>query len=186
MSWLITLVLFWAIGSWVAKGLDLNRDRTRKRHAAHLGNIQSVKGNIYAIAWQECENIQNEFRTEYPVIPPEETFLRYYAKVYGRSIQQDAVIRALSDLRGRGQDVLRAGDRYGVEPTIVHPSAPYDPIKEAEGVRGLLYPLYGPFNMSQAAKVTDERAIFIAKQIWHKERIGTNITQWDDTTRWHC
>lgn len=183
MAWLFTLALFWAVGSLIARGIDRSNEYSRQQKAAHHGKIQSIKSNIYAIAWSECETIQREFRDMCPRLPPNETHLSYYAKRYGHSMQQEAIIRALTDLRNRGQDVLRAGGGYGAEPTIIPSYSKYDPREEAEGVRGLLTPIYGPFNMAQAAKATDERAISITKPIWNKERIGTNIVKWDDTTK---
>lgn len=169
MAWLITLALFWALISLYAKGTDKANDYVRKKKAENAGRIQSIRGNIYAIAWQECENIQIEFKKTHPVIPDGETVLTYYAKSHNAtSIQHEAVCRALSDLRSRGQDVLKSNGGYWDTPIIVSANAQYDIEAEAEGVRSLLYPLFGPFNTSQAAHVTDERAQAIFKKIWNK------------------
>lgn len=50
--------------------------------------------------------------------------------------------------------------------------------EEAENVRGALPPIYGPFDVSFAAHVTDERAQGIFKRVWNKEITGTNIVRW--------
>lgn len=184
MAWLITLALFWALISLHAKGTDKANDHVRKKKAENAGRIQSIRGNIYTIAWQECENIQIEFKKTNPVVPDGETVLTYYAKLHNAtSMQHEAVCRALADLRNRGQDVLKAGSCYGDTPIIIPANKLYDIEAEAEGVRGLLYPLFGPFNTSQAAHVTDERAQVIFKRIWNGEALGTNIVKWTKDTR---
>lgn len=79
----------------------------------------------------------------------------------------------------KGKDVLRV---QNTNVQIVHSNDPYDVNTEAEGVRGVLDPIYGPFSMPCACKVDDEKAIAIAKPIWDREVIGTNIVKWDRQT----
>lgn len=185
MAWLIALALFWGIGLLVAKGIDQRSEYSRKQKAAHAGQIQAVKGNIYAIAWKECMDIQYQFYKDHPDAPSGSEFLPYYAAVRKRedgmsiSIQQQSVINALIDLRKSGHEVIQVRNDKA---EIVPPYREYQILDEAEAVRGVLPPIYGPFDFQFASKVTDERAQAIFKKVWNREVLGTNIFKWDKHT----
>lgn len=186
MAWIITLALFWAVGSCIAKSIDKSNDKKYKAKQECAAQLSSVLGNIYAIAWKECMDIQFQFLKENPTIPTGETVISYYAKVrkiqdhQSISLQQQSVINALVDLRKHGREVVRV--RNG-KPEVVPPYREYYIREEAESVRSVLPPIYGPFDVSFAAHVTDERAQAIFKKIWNKEVSGTNIVQWTKETR---
>lgn len=186
MAWFITLALFWAIGSWIAKGVDKSNAKNYQVKREQEDHLKAVLGNIYTIAWKECMDIQWEFYQTEPDIPSGESFLSYYIKVRclrdGKnvSLQQQSVINALIDLRKAGQEVVCV--RNG-EPQIVSPYRDYYIGEEAEEVRGILPPIYGPFNIAFASKCTDQRAQGIFKKIWNREVLGTNIVKWDAQTK---
>lgn len=186
MAWLITLALFWAVGSCIANGIDKSNDKKYKAKQECEAQLSSVLGNIYAIAWKECMDIQFQFLKENPKIPAGETVPSYYAKVrkirdhQNVSLQQQSVINALIDLRKHGHEVVRV---LNGEAEVIPPYREYYIREEAESVRGVLPPIYGPFDVSFAAHVTDERAQAIFKKIWNKEVLGTNIVQWTKETR---
>lgn len=179
MAWLITLALFLCIGGWVCGIIDKANYRSYERLQVSSNQIQAVKGNIYAIAWQHCLDLQVEYLRQNPDIPAGETLPYHYTQEHGISLQQLSVIYALEDLRKRGKQVLRVRNNA---PQIVQPNDPYDAHAEAEGVRGVLDPIYGPFSMPCAYKVDDEVAVAIAKPIWDREVVGTNIVKWDRQT----
>lgn len=179
MAWLITLALFMAIGGWVCKAADRAKYRAYQQQEIAKAKLQAVKGNIYAIAWQHCLDLQLEYLKQNPVIPENESLPYHYTMEHGISLQQNSVIYALNDLRARRKSVLRI---RGKDVQIVPSNEDYDTTTEAEGVRGVLDPIYGPFSMPCACKVDDEKAIAIAKPIWDREVIGTNIVKWDRQT----
>lgn len=179
MAWLITLVLFLGVGSIICSGIDKANYRAYHQKQITNNQLQAIKGNIYAIAWQHCLDLQLEYLRQNPIIPTNESLPYHYTMEHGISLQQSSVIYALEDLRNRGKDVLRV---QNTNVQIVHSNDPYDVKTEAESVRGILDPIYGPFSMPCACKVDDEKAISIAKPIWDREVIGTNIIKWDRQT----
>lgn len=179
MAWIITLVLFMTVGGWICKASDRAKYKAYQQQEIAKAELRAVKGNIYAIAWQHCLDLQLEYLKQNPVIPENESLPYHYAMEHGISLQQSSVIYALSDLRARHKSVLRV---HGKDTQIVSSNEDYDPATEAEGVRGVLDPIYGPFSMPCAYKVDDEKAIAIAKPIWDREVIGTNIVKWNRQT----
>lgn len=179
MAWLITLALFLGIGSIICSGIDKANYRAYHQKQITNNQLQAVKGNIYAIAWQHCLDLQLEYLKQSPVIPENESLPYHYTMEHGISLQQSSVIYALNDLRVRHKSVLRVREK---DVQIVSSNEDYDTAAEAEGVRGVLDPIYGPFSMPCACKVDDEKAIAIAKPIWDREVIGTNIVKWDRQT----
>lgn len=188
MAWIITLALFWAVGSCIAKSIDKSNDKQYKAKQEREAQLLSVLGNIYTIAWKECMDIQFQFLKENPGLPAGETVVSYYAKVrriqdhQNISLQQQSVINALVDLRKHGHEVVRVCNG---KPEVVPSYREYYIREEADGVRGVLPPICGPFDISFAAHVTDERAQAIFKKIWNKEVSGTNIVKWTKETRDH-
>ena len=179
MAWLITLALFLWIGGAIFSAADKAQYRAQEQKQIRDDELKAVKGNIYTIAWQHCLDLQLEYLKEYPIIPSNETLPYHYTMTHGASLQKLSVIYALEDLRSRNQPVIRiinGGAR------IVQPTEHYDVQAEAEGVRGALDPIYGPFSMPCARKVSDEKAIAIAKPIWDRQVLGTNIVKWDRRT----
>lgn len=179
MAWLITLALFWEIGSIICSGIDKANYRAYRQKQIANDQLQAVKGNIYAIAWQHCLDLQLDYLKTHPIIPQNETLPYHYTIAHGISLQQSSVIYALEDLRSRQQPVIRVV-HHDVQ--IVQPQESYDATYEAEGVRGVLDPIYGPFSMPCACKVNDEKAIAVAKPIWERQVLGTNIVKWDRQT----
>lgn len=96
-AWLITLALFWAVGSWIAKGIDLSNSKSFKqaeyRHAEH----EKFLDNLYVAAWpyyQHCEQqaIQEWERAKYPGGPfHTSVFADIQIQLYGTSMEQYAV-----------------------------------------------------------------------------------------------
>lgn len=181
MAWIIALALFWAVGSLIAKSIDKSNDKQYERKKQQETDLQAVKGNIYAIAWKECMDIQYRFYKEHPDAPSGSEFLMYYAEHQKprRSLQQQSVINALIDLRKSGHEVIQVCNDKA---EIVPPYREYQILDEAESVRGELPPIYGPFDFQFASKVTDERAQAIFKKVWNREVLGTNIFKWDKHT----
>nr|DAG62574.1 MAG TPA: hypothetical protein [Caudoviricetes sp.] len=179
MAWLITLALFLWIGGAIASTLDKSRYKTQQRKQTKDNEIKAIKGNIYTIAWQHCLDLQLEYLKERPTIPSNETLPYHYTMTHGSSLQKLSVIYALEDLRRRNQPVIRI---INGNASIVQSTESYDVQEEAESVRGALDPIYGPFSMPCACKVSDEKAIAIAKPIWGRQVLGTNIVKWDRET----
>lgn len=165
----------------IAKGIDKSNNKQYKIKQEATDHLQAVKGNIYAIAWKECMDIQYQFYKEHPDAPAGEEFLPYYAATRkqecGRSIsiQNQSVVNALIDLRKHGHEVIWV--RNGKE-EIVPSYREYYILEESEEVRSVLPQIYGPFDFQFASKVTDERAQAIFKKIWDREVLGTNLIRW--------
>lgn len=181
MAWIIALALFWAVGSLIAKSVDKSNNKQYERKKQQETDLRAVKGNIYAIAWKECMDIQYRFYKEHPDAPTGEEFLPYYAAARNQecgrsiSIQNQSVVNALIDLRKHGHEVICV--RNGKE-EIIPSYREYYILEESESVRGVLPPIYGPFDFQFASKVTDERAQAIFKKIWNREVLGTNLIRW--------
>lgn len=179
MAWLIALALFLWIGGSICKAADQANYQAIQKKETQDNELKAIKGNIYAIAWQHCLDLQLEYLKTYPIIPQNETLPYHYTMAHGISLQQSSVIYALEDLRSRQQPVIRVV-HHDIQ--IVQPQESYDATYEAEGVRGVLDPIYGPFSMPCACKVNDEKAIAVAKPIWDRQVLGTNIVKWDRQT----
>lgn len=179
MAWILALALFLWIGGSICKVADQAKYQAIQKKETQDNALKAIKGNIYAIAWQHCLDLQLDYLKTHPIIPQNETLPYHYTIAHGISLQQLSVIYALEDLRSRKQPVIRVVDQ---DVQIVQPQESYDASQEAEGVRGVLDPIYGPFSMPCACKVDDEKAIAIAKPIWDREVIGTNIVKWDRQT----
>lgn len=179
MAWLIVLALFLWIGGSICKAADQAKYQAIQKKETQDNALKAIKGNIYAIAWQHCLDLQLDYLKTHPIIPQNETLPYHYTIAHGISLQQSSVIYALEDLRSRQQPVIRVV-HHDVQ--IVQPQESYDATYEAEGVRGVLDPIYGPFSMPCACKVNDEKAIAVAKPIWERQVLGTNIVKWDRQT----
>ena len=179
MAWLIALALLLWIGGSICKAADQAKYQAIQKKETQDNALKAIKGNIYAIAWQHCLDLQLDYLKTYPIIPQNETLPYHYTITHGISLQQSSVIYALEDLRSRQQPVIRVV-HHDIQ--IVQPQESYDATYEAEGVRGVLDPIYGPFSMPCACKVNDEKAIAVAKPIWDRQVLGTNIVKWDRQT----
>lgn len=179
MAWLITLALFLWIGGSICKAADQANYRATQKREAQDNELKAIKGSIYAIAWQHCLDLQLDYLKTSPIIPQNEALPYHYTITHGISLQQLSVIYALEDLRSRQQPVIRVVNH---DVQIVQPQEAYVATQEAEGVRGVIDPIYGPFSMPCACKVNDEKAIAVAKPIWDRQVLGTNIVKWDRQT----
>lgn len=171
MSWLIALGLlsglFWLLLPLLIS-LAKAADKAEQNKATR---IKAIKGNVYTIAWDHLEDMQREFLDANQDLPNKRSIITYYNFHHERSMEEESVIYAINDLRSRHQPVFVM---RGSCPVIIPPHMLFTPDEYVDGILRDMPPLYGPFKILYACKVSDEKAQEIFMSIWDKKRPGDN------------
>lgn len=105
MAWLITLALFWAVGSIIASGIDGLKKSDYERAKENNDNYRKYFDNIYVLAWYYYQQFEPQvFQAfaedrrnipDYVCIPGGSSFEKFSEDVFGVGIQKKSVIEAI-------------------------------------------------------------------------------------------
>lgn len=109
MAWLITLALFWGIGSLIAKGIDYADGRRVHNELAEADKQQLFRYRLYVVAWpyyqklekQAIQEWENHGFTKHP-FTVREVFESFQTELFGATIEQTAFRLACQYLSGHG------------------------------------------------------------------------------------